>query len=102
MSTAESQPPPPSGREPEWTHDQCVDYESARECLTSLLAFHSRWIEEERQRPVPDVEKIAAWHAETARLAEVQQSLSIHDPETVARVRREYGAEVKRLRASRG
>jgi hypothetical protein len=99
MVTAPSFRPPPivAADSPEWTHEDCVQYEVAREAITALMAFRSQWIFDEQQKPAPDLETIAGWRAERSQLAAQLQGLDVRDKDTVKRICREYGPEIKRL-----
>lgn len=83
--------------EPEWTHEECVNYESAREIITSLIGFRSLWIGREEAKASPDVEKIQAWERETDDLVLELRGLLVTDREHVDRVRDACGAVVRQL-----
>jgi hypothetical protein len=88
-----------SGRE-SWTHDKCVQYESARETVTSLMGYRSLWIARERAKASPNEPLIATWRAERAALARELRGLVVTDVARVSRLRSEYGPEVQRLVAA--
>lgn len=85
---------------PEWTHEECVDYEVARETITALIGFRSEWIHQEQQKPAPDQASIARWEAETDAFVQELRGLDVRDRANIARIHRDYGAEVKRLNAA--
>ena len=85
--------------EPKWSHEDCVKYESAREIITSLIAFRSKWIAAEERSAAPHADRIAQWSAEQRGYAQELRGLHVEDRQRVNRIREEYGAEVKRLRA---
>ncbi len=87
------------GVQPQWTHDDCVNYESARELITELMAFRSEWIARERSKPIPDLSAIECWKAERGAYAAELRGLDVTDRENIARIRRDYGTEVRRLTA---
>jgi hypothetical protein len=89
----------PADRKPEWTHDECVDYEVARECIVEMIAVRSAWLDAERQKASPDETAMAQWSADQSAYFAELRALSIYDPANSARVCREYGPELKRLRA---
>jgi hypothetical protein len=41
-------------RSPEWTQEDSVAYEVARDPITALMAYRSRWIFGEEAKPSPD------------------------------------------------
>lgn len=85
--------------QPKWTHEDCVNYESARELITHLMAFRSEWIARERAKTAPDLETIERWNAERGAYAAELRELDVTDRENIARIRRDYGAEIRRLSA---
>jgi hypothetical protein len=87
------------GKPLEWTHEECVSYESARELITYLMAFRSEWIGCEQAKPEPDLEAIERWKAERGAYAAELRGLDVTDRENITRIRRDYGAEAKRLGA---
>jgi hypothetical protein len=84
---------------PEWTHEDCVQYEVARESITALMAYRSQWIFDEQQKPAPDAAAIHRWRAERAQYAAELRGLDVRDRALIARVCRDYGAEIRRLDA---
>ena len=83
--------------QPKWTHEDCVNYESARELITHLMAFRSEWIARERAKVAPDLVAIERWNAERGSYAAELRGLDVTDRENIARIRRDYGAEIRRL-----
>ena len=84
---------------PQWSHDDCVNYESARELIALLMAYRSEWISRERLRPRPDLALIASWIGERSAYAGELRGLDVGDRDNIARIRRDYGAEARRLAA---
>ena len=82
---------------PKWSHEDCVKYESAREIVTSLMAFRSKWIGAEQRRSSPHAGRIAQWREERRQYVRELRGLDVGDRARVDRIRVEYGAEVKRL-----
>lgn len=82
---------------PAWMHEDCVQYEVARESVTALMGFRSSWIDLEEQKPVPDLAAIARWSAERSAYARQLRGLDVRDRERMVQLCREYGAEVRRL-----
>ena len=98
-----SQAPQPMSSEPgctaQWTQDEAIAFEAARECITDLMAIRTGQIEEEAQRSTPDAAHIEVLRADRLRLHHERASLGVADHATVARVRSEYGALVRAWRA---
>ena len=86
-------------RQPEWTQEQAVQYEVARESIATLMAFRSQWIFDEEHAGSPDLTAIARWRSERAVLAAELKGLDIRDQELIARICDTYGAEIRRLGA---
>ena len=83
----------------QWSHDDCVNYESARELIVLLMAYRSEWISRERLKLQPDLALIASWSAERSAYAGELRGLDVGDRDNIARIRRDYGAEARRLAA---
>jgi hypothetical protein len=83
----------------QWTQEEAIDYECAREVITDLIAIHSRQIAEESRKEYPDAERLESLRAERSRLFREQTGLRVKDHAGIARVRAEYGARVRAWRA---
>jgi beta-lactamase class D len=81
----------------EWTQDDCVNFESAREILSGLIGFRTKWIRAERDKIQPKTTDIAKWKKEKATFIEERRSLNVLQQENVSRIQRVYGTELKRL-----
>ena len=88
---------PIDARRPEWTQDESIRYEVAREAITALMAFRSQWIFEEEEKPLPDKMAIEQWETERAQFASELHGLSVYDQRKLASICRRYGPEIKRL-----
>lgn len=88
---------PVTGQAEEWTHEECVEYEVARETLGGLIGYRSAWIGKEEAKPNPDRAAIARWEVETDSLVAELRGLDVRGRENIARVLRDYGAELRRL-----
>ncbi|MBR4876279.1 MAG: hypothetical protein IKU14_01025 [Rhodocyclaceae bacterium] len=84
---------PTSGRQ--WTQDEAIAYECAREVITHLRAILTGEIDEENRKEQPDAQKLERLHAESSRLFRERAQLHVKDHEEIARVRAEYGARVR-------
>ncbi len=86
---------------PLWTQEQSIAYECAREVITDLSAICSGRIHNEREKQSPDHGLIAALEERITQLFNERCQLTIANQEEIARIRREYGAEVRAWRAQR-
>ena len=84
---------PTSGRQ--WTQDEAIAYECAREVITHLRAILTGEIDEENRKEQPDAQKLERLYAESSRLFRERAQLHVKDHEEIARVRAEYGARVR-------
>ena len=83
----------------QWTQEEAVAFECAREVITDLMAIHTGQIAEESGKLAPDAARLAVLRAERSRLAQERAGLHVGDHSDVARVRAEYGAMVRAWRA---
>ena len=93
--------PPPDESKQKWTQDEAINFESARETITALMAIHTGQAYEESKKPTPDTERLAALEIELFRLAKERSSLRVADHANVTRIRTEYGATVRSWREKR-
>jgi len=84
---------------PQWTQEEAIAYECAREAITGLRAVLTSQIAAESSKPYPDAERLADLRAERARLFKERAGLQVKDHAEIARVRAEYGAAVRAWRA---
>lgn len=77
-----------------WTQDEAIAYESARECITHLMAICT----DELHNGTPTAERRAELEAERHRLAAELRTLRVSDHAEIERIRRDYG---QRIRAQR-
>jgi hypothetical protein len=84
----------------EWTQEEAVAFECARECITDMMAICTGRIADESHKEIPDADRLAALRAERSRLAQERASLHVHDHAAVVRIRAEYGAVIRAHRAS--
>jgi hypothetical protein len=76
---------------PKWTQDEAIAFESARECITHLMAIYTGELHNDNPTP----ERRAELKAARARLAAELRGLHVHDHAEVARIRAEYGAIIR-------
>ena len=84
----------------QWTQDQAVAFECAREVITNLMAIYSGRISHESAKALPDTNLIAELRANRSELANERVALHVGDDSDVARIRKEYGAAVRAWRGS--
>ena len=82
-----------------WTQNEAVAFECAREVITDLRAILTARITEESNKEHPDTERLAELRAERSRLFRERADLRVKDHAEIARVRAEYGAQVRTWRA---
>jgi hypothetical protein len=84
---------------PQWTQDEAIAFECASECITDMMAIHTRRIADEMRNDFPDIDKLAEMRAARTRLAQERTTLHVHDHANIARIRTDYGAIVRAWRA---
>lgn len=81
-----------------WSQDESVEFETAREVITSLMAIQTHQISEEREKLHPDQRRIAELREYRSQLANERANMHINEPAKIARVLEEYGALVRTWR----
>jgi hypothetical protein len=81
----------------EWTQDDCVNFESAREILSGLIGFRVKWIRAERDEIQPKTSNITKWEKEKTTFIEERRCLNVLEQNNVSRIQRVYGTELKQL-----
>ena len=84
---------------PLWTQEESVAYECAREVITDLSSICTSRIYGELDKKTPDHGLVASLRARRTRLFNERRGLMVENQEEIARVRKEYGAEVRAWRA---
>jgi len=79
----------------QWTQDEAIAYECAREAITHLRAILTSEISDEEKKSEPDAQRIASMRAESTQLFRERETLSVKDHEQIARIRQEYGARIR-------
>lgn len=80
---------------PDWTQEEAVAFEAARECITHLSAIVNAEIHAEASKPVPDLQRMTLLEEESLKLFREGRALSLKGHAEIARVRREYGARIR-------
>ena len=78
-----------------WTQDQAIAYECACELIGHLIAIKSEQIEQELQATNQNHERIETLRRERSALHQERNALYVTDDAAIARIRAEYGAEVR-------
>jgi hypothetical protein len=86
----------------QWTQDEAIAFECAREAITDLMAIQTGQIAQEGSKAAPDADRLASLRAERSRLAQERTALHLDDLGAVARIRSEYGAIVRAWREAMG
>ncbi|HBT97750.1 MAG TPA: hypothetical protein DEB25_09045 [Desulfobulbaceae bacterium] len=82
-------------KQPEWTQEEAIAYECACEVIGDMIGIYTGRIYAEKRKISPDWEKIERFDDERARLFREREQLNGLDHETIARIRKEYGAKVQ-------
>ncbi|MDY0134401.1 MAG: hypothetical protein RBS14_01780 [Atribacterota bacterium] len=82
----------------QWTQDEAIAFECAREVITDLMGIQSGEIQLEENKPKPDQARIDGFKAELSRLFKERAALTVTNQPEIARVRSEYGAIVRAWR----
>ncbi len=84
----------------EWTQEEAVAYECARECITDMMAICTGQIADESRKDAPDTDRVAALRVERSRLAQERATLHVHDHADIARIRADYGTIIRAHRTA--
>lgn len=79
----------------QWTQEEAIAYECARECITALIGVYTSELYGERARSAPDQAVIDRINQKIDRLFAERMDLKLTDHAEVARVTAEYGALVR-------
>ena len=82
----------------QWTQDEAIAFECAREVITDLMAIQTGQIAEEAHKSIPNVDRLESLRLERSRLAQERATLHVQDLADIARIRTEYGAIVRAWR----
>ncbi|CAI06174.1 hypothetical protein [Aromatoleum aromaticum] len=78
-----------------WTEDDALAYECARECINHVVAICSAELWDEEHKLAPDSARIGLIKEEMTRLAGERRALRLGQHAEIARVRAEYGAQIR-------
>lgn len=82
----------------QWTQEDALNFEAARECITAYMAIFSAEIYAENSLPKPDATKLADLNSHRDRLFDERKELRLTDYAEIERIRSEYGSAVKASR----
>lgn len=82
----------------QWTQDEAIAFECAREVITDMMAIQTGQLVEEAAKAAPDADRLASLRAERSRLTQQRAALHVDDLADIARIRAEYGAFVRAWR----
>jgi len=81
--------------QPQWTQEEAIDYECAREAITHARSIYYSQIYKEEAKPQPDMALLAELRTEAGRLFEERRSLRVKNQAENVRVQEKYGAFVR-------
>jgi len=82
-------------QEPEWTQDEAIAYECAREAINDLIGIKIGLVRKETDTENPDEELVAKLEEEITRLSRERTRLRLKDHANITRIRSEYGAIIR-------
>lgn len=84
---------------PLWTQEKAIDYECAREVITDLSSILTSRIYSELAKHIPDHDLVASLKARRTQLFNERRGLTVGNQDELARLRKEYGSEIRDWRA---
>jgi len=84
----------------QWTQDEAIEFECAREVITHLRAILTHEITAESSKAYPDAQKLAQLHEESNRLFQERVHLRVKSHAEIARVQAEYGPRIRAWNAN--
>lgn len=82
----------------EWTQDEAIAFECAREVITDMMAIFTSRISDEFSKTTLDADRLAQLRAERSKLFRERAALHVADQSDIARIRSDYGAIVRAWR----
>lgn len=82
----------------EWTQDEAIAFEAAKECIGQWIAIHTSMIAEESLKAIPDTSQLITLRAKRSKLAQERAALHVSDHADIARIRASYGAMIRAWR----
>lgn len=85
----------------QWSQDQAIAFECAREAITELMALRSGEISHESSLSEPNEARLDDLRADRARLGRERAALHVGQDAQVARIRADYGILLRASAADR-
>lgn len=85
---------------PQWTQDEAIAFECAREAITDMMGILTRQIVVETFKEIPNADLVARLRSERSVLAQERAALHITDRDNIARIREVYGPRIRAYRES--
>lgn len=85
---------------PQWTQEEAIAFEVAKECIGHWIAIYSGEIADEEKKLAPSAERLARLEAEVSRLSRERASFHVRDHAEVERITAHYGALVRAYNVS--
>lgn len=82
----------------EWTQDEAIAFECAREVITDMMAICTGQISDESSKATPDADRLAQLRVDRSKLFYERTALHVADQSDIARIRTNYGAIVRAWR----
>lgn len=82
----------------EWTQDESIAFECAREVITEMMAICTSQISDESSKATPDADRREQLRIERSKLFRERAALHVADQSGIARIRTNYGAIVRAWR----
>lgn len=83
----------------DWTQDEAIAFQAARDCITHLLAIRLARLHELESSAGPVTAEQELLAAEIHRLSDERRQLRLTDHAEIARVRKDYGTMVRQSQA---
>lgn len=87
-----------NSQKPLWTQEESIAYECMREVINDMVGICSHLIAKEKKEDSPDIKRIQQLNEKIAALFKERSGIDLHDSNTIAKVRREYGAKIRAYR----
>jgi hypothetical protein len=84
-----------------WTHEQAISYEVARETIGHMIAIKSGELHNEKIGNKEHSPKVDELLNEIALLSKERSNLEVTDEESVKRIRETYGTVIKKKHATK-
>jgi hypothetical protein len=81
----------------QWTQDEAIAFECAKEVIGHMIAIKSSQIWEEEQKDIPDQRLLEKLNESQFKLAQERKNLRLKDHEKIAQVRNDYGSIIKEM-----